>query len=94
MWNVGRFCSVNWGVGLILRRLRSGGSVRILRFFGGGSPWWLNEVLGKLLMLGLNIVDGTDRLHGRRPRGRSIADPIERLAGVKAETCQSYRAYQ
>jgi len=92
--NIGRFCGVNGGIGLIFRSLNPGGPVRILRFLSSGSSRGLDEILGVLLMFRLDIVDGADSLHGGRPRGWSIADAIERLAGVNAEVGESYRAYQ
>lgn len=87
------FRGTNGGVSLIFGRLRSGGSVRILRFFGSGSLRGLYEVFGILLVLRFNVVDGPDCLQSRRPRSWCTY-AIERLAGVNTEVGQGYRAYQ
>lgn len=86
MGNVSRVRGgINRCKGLILGRLCSGRSVRVLRFLGGGgSSRGLDEVIGILLVLGFNVEDRPDRLQSRRPRGR-YADAVERLAGVNTE---------
>lgn len=60
--NMRWFRGINRSISLIFGGLRSGGSIRILRFLGSGFLRRLYEILDVLLVLRFNVVYGSNCL--------------------------------